>query len=204
MTHKGPSRVAFLAQTLWRFGRVVLFGLVFLFVMGNFHEIGHTVIARVLGDGSAHYVLYQARGQSTCLGCNLYDSSRLSDDANILVNFGGVLFTQLLCWSAILLLARGARRLEPWMALTVIVITWSGDVILQLVQGLQTEVPAVLPRGPEISYTDYLAVIWFMRDRTGMSAVTLKLSLLVATIIYSGLLLLATRWALRRRDSKKT
>ncbi len=184
---------------MWKPVRVVLFGLVFLFVMGNVHEIGHTVTARLLGDGSAHYLLYQARGQSTCFGCNLYDSSSLSDTANTLVNFGGVLFTQLLCWSAIFLLARRDRpRLEPWMALTAIVITWSGDLILQLVQGLQAEIPNQLPRGPEMSYTDYQAVIWFLRDGTGISTADLKQGLLWATIAYSGLLLFATRWALRR------
>ena len=78
----------------------VLFGLVFLFVMVNVHEIGHTTVARLLGDDSAHYVLYQVQGQSGCLGCNLYDSSRLGDLANVFVNLGGVIFTQLLCWIA--------------------------------------------------------------------------------------------------------
>ena len=42
----------------------VLFGLVFLFVMVNVHEVGHTTVARLLGDDSAHYVLYQVQGQS--------------------------------------------------------------------------------------------------------------------------------------------
>jgi len=185
---------------MWKPVRVALFGLVFLLLTGNVHEIGHTVTARLLGDGSAHYLLYQARGQSTCVGCNLYDSSSLSDTANVLVNFGGVFFTQLLCWSSILLLARRDRpRLEPWMALTAIVITWSGDLILQLVQGLLAEIPDHLPRGPEMTYTDYQAVVWFMRNRTGISAADLKQGLLWATIAYRGLLLLATRWALRRR-----
>ena len=179
--------------------RVVLFGLAFLAVMVNAHEIGHTVFARLLGDDSAHYVLYQAQGRSACMGCNLYDSSRVGDIANVLVNFGGVVFTQLLCWIAILLLAGGERAVvKPWMLLSVIGITWSGDVILQLVQGLQANVPEALPRGPESTYTDYQAVVWFIRDRTGAAVADLKALLLLATIGYSGLLLLATRWAFER------
>jgi hypothetical protein len=179
--------------------RRVLFGLVFLFVMINFHEIGHTVFARLLGDDSAHYALYQAYGHGSCMGCNLYDSSRLSDILNILVNLGGVIFTQLLCWTAILLLAGRERAgLKRWMLLTAIVITWSGDVVLQLVQGLQANVPQVLPRGPESTYTDYQAVIWFIRDGTGATVADLKAVLLLVTIGYSGVLLLATRWALDR------
>src|SRR5437868_3645134 len=99
--------------------------------MVNVHEIGHTLVARLLGDASAHYVLYESGGHSSCLGCNLYDSSKLSDNANAIVNFGGVLSTQALCWGAIVLLARRSRpRLEPWMALTGIAIAWSGDLLL--------------------------------------------------------------------------
>jgi peptidase M50B-like protein len=177
---------------------VVLFGLVFLLLMVNVHEVGHTVFARLLGDGSAHYVLYQQRGSSTCMGCNLYDSSRLENVANALVNLGGVIFTQLLGWSAILLLARGRPAAPRWLLLTVIVITWSGDVILQLVQGLLANVPQELPRGPERTYTDYLAVVWFLRNQTGADASDLKIGLLIGTIVYSTLLVLATRWALER------
>ncbi len=137
------------------------------------------------------------------MGCNLYDSSRLGDAANVLVNFGGVIFTQLLCWTAILLLASGAQAMfKRWMLLTAIVITWLGDLILQLVQGLQASVPQVLPRGPEMTYTDYQAVVWFVRDQTGVAASDLKAALLVATIGYSALLLLATRWALKRRRAR--
>ncbi len=179
--------------------RRVLFVLVFVFVMINFHEIGHTVFARLLGDDSAHYVLYQADGRSSCMGCNLYDSSRLADIPNVLVNLGGVIFTQLLCWIAIFLLAGGERAgLKRWMLLTAIVITWFGDVVVQLVQGLTANVPQVLPRRAEITYTDYQAVVWFIRDQTGAAVSDLKTVLLLATIGYSGLLLLATRWALER------
>jgi hypothetical protein len=167
--------------------------------MVNVHEVGHTVFARLLGDDSAHYVLYEAQGRSTCLGCNLYDSSRLGDAANVLVNFGGLIFTQLLCWTAIVLLAGGERGvLRRWWLLTAIVVTWLGDIILQLVQGLPANIPQVLPRGPESTYADYQAVVWFIRDGTGAAASDLKAALFLATIGYSGVLLLATRWALDR------
>ena len=177
----------------------VVFGLAFLFVMVNAHEIGHTVFARLLGDDSAHYALYQAQGRSACMGCNLYDSSRLGDVANVLVNFGGVVFTQLICWIAILLLAGGERAVvKRWMLLSAIAITWLGDVILQLVQGLQADIPAALPRGPESTYTDYQAIVWFIRNQTGAAVSDLKAILLLATLGYSGLLFVATRWALDR------
>jgi hypothetical protein len=133
------------------------------------------------------------------MGCNLYDSSRLGDIANVLVNFGGVVFTQLLCWTAILLLAGGERAaLKRWMLLSAIGITWAGDLILQLVQGLPANVPDALPRGPESTYTDYQAILWFIRDQTGAAVADLKAVLLLVTLGYSALLLVATRWALDR------
>ena len=133
------------------------------------------------------------------MGCNLYDSSRMGDLANVLVNFGGVIFTQLLCWMAVLLLSAGERvAIKQWMLLSVIGITWLGDAILQLVQGLLASVPQVLPRGPESTYTDYQAVVWFLRDQTGVAASALQAALVVATFAYSALLLFATRWALKR------
>jgi hypothetical protein len=190
---------------LARFLRVVLFELGFLFVMVNVHEVGHTLFARLLGDDSAHYALYQAQGSSACMGCNLYDSSRLGDVANILVNFGGVASTQLLCWIAILMLAFPKPAVvRPWMLLSAVAITWSGDVVLQLAQGLAATVPVNMARGPERTYTDYQAVLWFLRDQTGVAASDLKAVLLLATIGYSTLLFLATRWALDRRRFRRT
>jgi len=182
-----------------RFLRFLLFGLAFLFVMVNVHEIGHTAVARILGDDSAHYVLYQAHREGGCLGCNLYDSSRLNDIANVIVNLGGVAFTQLLSWTAVLLLAGGERAmLKRWMLLSAVGITWAGDLILQLSQGLQANIPETLPRGPDSTYTDYQAVLWFIRDQTGAAVSDLKAVLLIATVGYSALVFIATRWALDR------
>ena len=88
--------------------------------------------------------------------------------------------------------------IKRWMLLSVIAITWSGDAILQLVQGVVANVPQYLPRGAETTYTDYQAVVWFTRDQTGAAVSDLKAALVLATIGYSALLLLATRWALKR------
>jgi len=60
----------------------------------------------------------------------------------------------------------------------------------------------VLPRGPESTYTDYLAIVWFMRDRTGATVSDLKEGLLLGTIAYSALLLIATWWAIKRTQSR--
>ena len=182
--------------------RAVLFTVVFTFIMVNWHEIGHTVVARILGDTSARYALYQATSHNTCAGCNLYNSATLSDSANIVVNSGGVLFTQLLAWAAILLMAFAPARIAPgWTLWIVIAITWLGDFVYQLVQGLTNGVPINLPRGPEMSYTDFTAVIWFARHATGWPVETLRIILIVGAILYSGLLAFTALWAVKRRGS---
>jgi hypothetical protein len=184
----------------WLVGRTVILVVLFTLFMVNFHEIGHTLVARAVGDPSAHYVLVQATKTSSCLGCNLYDSASLGDVANIVVNFGGVLFTQLLCWTAIVLMAVGNRRIFPsWVLWTVIVITWLGDLVFQLVQGLTAAVPASLPRGPNMSYTDFTAIAWFARHATGISADTWKLILLFGILAYSAVLAAAAVISARRR-----
>lgn len=186
----------------WRIVRLVLFVIAFTFLMINWHEIGHTVVARVLGDSSAHYVLYNSTATSSCAGCNLYNSARLSDSANIIVNFAGVLFTQILAWVAIVLMAsRSARVIPSSMLWTVIVVSWLGDLVFQVAQGLATAVPVNFPRGPEMSYTDFSAILWFAHHMTGVSVPTLRLLLIVGAMIYSGLLALAVLWAVKRRGS---
>ena len=94
----------------WRLGAVV--GLVVLgvpvvtVVMVITHEVGHTVVARLLGDTRARFLLY---GHG-CIGCNLYDSARLTPWGNVAVSLGGVLFTALLTVAAVLVLAWRGRR----------------------------------------------------------------------------------------------
>src|ERR1700680_4290670 len=75
---------------------VVLCAPVVTVVMVVTHEVGHTVVARLLGDGRATFVLY---GHG-CIGCNLYDSARLTPWGNVAVSLGGVLFTALLTVAA--------------------------------------------------------------------------------------------------------
>lgn len=189
-------------RTAWRVVRLVVFAIVFMFLMINWHEIGHTVVARALGDSSAHYALYNSTATSSCAGCNLYNSAQLSDSANIIVNFAGVLFTQILAWVAILLMASGSARAIPsGMLWIVIVVSWLGDLIFQVAQGLAAAVPVNLPRGPEMSYTDFTAIMWFANHMTGVSVPTLRLILIVGATLYSGLLALVVIWAVKRRRS---
>ena len=46
-----------------------------LFIMLNWHEMGHTAFARLFGDADASYALYKSHpgGRLACNRCNVYD-----------------------------------------------------------------------------------------------------------------------------------
>jgi hypothetical protein len=131
------------------------------------HEVGHTVVARLLGDGRATFTLYS----SHCIGCNLYDSQRLGPLANAAVSLGGVLFTGLLTVGALGVL--GWRRrpswLPSWLLVEVAAISFVGDFLWQIIQAAQLPVPAREPVGWGLGYTDLNAAVSFFSEGTGWS-----------------------------------
>jgi hypothetical protein len=118
---------------------IVLLAPVFLLSFVVIHEVGHTVLARLLGDPDS--VFYLARidpdGEGACLGCNIYDHTKLSTLGNFVVSLGGLLFTQVAALVALFLLPRmpyrsGIRRLLAAVALGFAFL----DVPVQVIQGL--------------------------------------------------------------------
>ncbi len=91
------------------------------------HEVGHTVVARLLGDPRATFLLY---GRS-CIGCNLYNSARFGPWANVAVSLGGVLFTVLLTVAAVVALGWGVgyTDLDAATSFASQATGWSHDVV---------------------------------------------------------------------------
>lgn len=81
---------------------------VFLLALIVVHELGHTAMARLLGDPSAVFYLVNNDEHSPCIGCTYYDVTRLSWGANLAVSLSGVLTGQLVALASIFLL--GYRR----------------------------------------------------------------------------------------------
>jgi hypothetical protein len=160
-------------QALVRWRRVLLVLLmiacvpVIVLVMIIVHEVGHTVLARVLGDGRATFTLYS----SHCIGCNLYDSQRLSPMANVAVSLGGVLFTGLAtvaalgaaCWR------RRPSWLPRWLLIELAAVCFVGDFLWQIVQAALLPVPVREPVGWGLGYTDLNAAVSFFSQATGWS-----------------------------------
>ena len=162
-------------------------------VMITVHEIGHTVVARLLGDGRATFILVG----NSCIGCNLYDSARQSPWGNVAVNLGGLLFTAALTLAAVAVLGwhRRPRWLPRWLACEIIAICFLGDFIMQIVQALQQlPVPAREPLGWGIGYTDLDAAVSFGSQATGLShGVVATIGMTVAVLYTAALIALFAR-----------
>ncbi len=161
------------------------------------HEIGHTVVARLLGDGRATFRLY---GHG-CTGCNLYDSQRLTRWGNVAVSLGGVWGTMLLTSAAVAVLAwRGRpRRVPRWLLAEVIVICFGGDLVWQFVQAVQQlPVPARESVGWGLGYTDLDAATSFGAQATGWSHQSVAVLGFSAAAFYTIALAISVRWAWRR------
>jgi len=175
---------------------VVLCAPVVTLVMVVTHEVGHTVVARLLGDPRATFVLYSRN----CIGCNLYDSARLTPWGNVAVSLGGVLFTALLTVAAVAALAWRGRPgwLPRWLLAEVIVICYGGDLVWQLVQAGQLPVPAREPVGWGLGYTDLNAATSFGSQATGWSHGVVAAIGFGAAALYTVAMVAAARWACRR------
>jgi hypothetical protein len=189
------------AAVRWR--RVVVVCLVLVcapvvtVVMVITHEVGHTVVARLLGESQATFRLVG----HDCYGCNLYNSAQLSPWGNVAVSLGGVWGTMFLTVVAVGVLAwrRRPRWLPRWLLAEVIVICFAGDLVWQFVQALQQlPVPAREPVGWGLGYTDLDAATSFGSQATGWSHGTVAAIGFSVAALYSVALAVAVRWAWRR------
>lgn len=175
-----------------RSGAAVAVGVVALpvltVVMICSHEIGHTVMAWLLGDRSARFVLIGSVRGSTCLGCNQWNSAALSSGANALVTLGGVLATALLTWVALWLLARRPRavggRLSRLLFWEVVALCLLGDTVWQVVEGLGVAVPTREPVGDGLQYVDLPAFVSFLGEATGWSHRAIEAAGLLLVTVY--------------------
>jgi hypothetical protein len=202
-----PDRLPAARAVRWRRGitltcLVVLAAPVVTALMILTHEVGHTVVARALGDGRATFRVY---GHG-CIGCNLYDSQRLSPWGNVAVSLGGLWGTMLLTVLGVVTLAwrRRPRRLPRWLLVEVVVICYIGDFIWQFVQAAEIPVPEREPVGWGIGYTDLNAATSFASQATGWSHDAIAAAGIAFACGYSLVLALVLRRAWRRTAPETT
>ncbi len=169
---------------------------VFLIASTVVHEVGHTVLARMLGDPASVFYLAKIDEHGTCLGCNIYDSAKLSWGGNLVVSLGGLLATQLVAVAALLLLQLRIERRPFQNILRIIALGFAFlDVAVQVIQGLLYN----LSRETWQTGVDLVDVMLLLQAKTGASQLLLKGLLLAATIAYlSGFV-----WLYRRQSKHR-
>ncbi|MGH7665972.1 MAG: hypothetical protein ACREOA_02935 [Candidatus Dormibacteria bacterium] len=181
-------------QIVIRLAQMLLWGIAVIaltFLMINIHEIGHTVAARLGGDSTASYHLYQTyrSGELDCIGCNVYDPSKLSFWGKFWNAAGGVLATQ-----AVAILALGAiryrvtRRTVGRLLKVFVVICVIGDALYQTVQALLA--PIATQSG--LTNVDFADALYLLHVRFGYSVIALKGSLTALTLLYVTVMLWLT------------
>jgi len=169
---------------------VVLLVPLYLAAYVSIHEIGHTTLARFLGDPDSVYYLIKIDENSRSIGRTEYDVSKLSWGANLLVSVGGMLATQVAAFVSLLLLR--FRRADHSMgrALSIMAFLFAFDVPFQLMQALAyRRTHPTWPTG-----VDFMNFMLLLQMELGLGLVLLKwlLSALV------GLYLAAFIWAYKR------
>jgi hypothetical protein len=160
---------------------IILLIPVFLVAFIVIHELGHTILARLLGDPNAVFYLAKMDEDSTCLGCNIYDPAKLSWGANLVVSLGGLLATQLFALVALFRLRSGPANISWQRILSTVALGFAFlDVPLQVVQGLFYN----LDRHSWPTNVDLMDFMLLLQAKLGASQLLLKGFLFIVTGIY--------------------
>ena len=154
---------------------------IFLVAFTVVHEFGHTILARLLGDPNSIFYLVRVESNSACFGCSIYDQSKLSWSANLVVNLGGLIATQLtaiLCLS----LLRFCNLNHFWQRiLSAIALGFAFlDIPVQVVQGLLYD----LNHHTWPTSVDLMDVMLLLQEKTSISQFWLKGFVFITAVIY--------------------
>jgi hypothetical protein len=175
---------------------LVLLAVGALLIALNLHEMGHTLAARAAGDSGAMYFLYRNDPHTgTCIGCNVYDETRLSYGGNLWVTVAGVLTTQVIAFG---LWLWGVRKephsLQRRLAL-LIALVFMVDVPLQVLQALFADVA----KQAQLTRVDLADTLYLVMQRAPVSALTLKAVLVGCMLAYAFLVAFVYARGKRRR-----
>ena len=177
-----PGRTS-IASRLMHTAKWVLILVALAFIMVNIHEIGHTVTARIGGDRSASYHLYQSypNGQIDCLGCNTYNPAHLRYWGKFWNAIGGVMATQCAAILALLVARYVAKRRVTRQILGLfMIICIVGDALDQMIQAL------FAPIGAQSGLTnvDFADALYLLHSRFGYPIAALKVCMGAVTLLY--------------------
>jgi hypothetical protein len=155
------------------------------------HELGHVAVMRLLGDDEAWFYLVKIEDDEQCLGCTTSGPNEVSWAGDVATRLGGLLATQTVALTALLLLSLRPRR--KWMVttLSIIALTFAFfDILAQVPQGLYYNIDNMkIDTG-----VDLVGVMLLIQMKVDASQYLLKGLLLTGALLY----LFAFLWFYRR------
>lgn len=156
------------------------------------HETGHVIVARLFGDATASFALYKSFPEGgQCIGCTT--TGELTDTASLFLSLGGVTATQF--FFIVIVIALGTKFLKfiPRLPAKILAALLFLDLPFQLWQAFFNHTPDVPHSG--VDFADFCQLV---SQQTNISAITIKIALLVVFVVYSLLII----WLYRTRSSQ--
>jgi hypothetical protein len=155
------------------------------------HELGHVAVMRLLGDDDAWFYLVKVDQNGRCLGCTTSGPQEVSWAGDVAIRLGGLVATQTVALTALVLLSLRPRRKWVVTALSVVALTFAFfDILAQVPQGLYYNLDHMnFETGVDL--VDFMLLIQMKVDA---SQYLLKGTLLGAAVLY----LIGFVWFYRR------
>ena len=173
---------------------VVLF-LFYSAVFISIHELGHVAVMRLLGDEDAWFYLVKVDQDGRCLGCTTSGPQEVSWAGDVVIRLGGLLATQTVALTALLLLSLRPRSKWIVRTLSVVALTFAFfDILAQVPQGLYYN----LDKMKFETGVDLVDLMLLIQMKIDASQTLLKGVILGAAILY----LVGFVWFYRRSRRK--
>jgi len=184
-------------RKILKFDFILLLIALLLVLIIVIHEIGHTALARLLGDPDSVFYLVKVKGDFACCGFTDFDTTKLSWGDNLVVSLGGLLATQLVALVALFLL-RFPQNNTLWRrALKAIALGFAFfDVPVQVIQASLYDLDhRVWPTN-----VDLMDVMLLLQTRIEASQIVLKAALFIIAAVYLVLII----WLYKRSSQPQT
>jgi hypothetical protein len=155
------------------------------------HEMGHVAVMRLLGDDDAWFYLVKMDQNDRCIGCTTSGPDEVSWAGDVAIKLGGLIATQTVALTALLLLSFRPRRKWIVTTLSIVALTFAFfDILAQVPQGLYHNIDNMKVE-TSVDLVDFMLLIQMKIDA---SQYLLKGLILGAAILY----LFGVVWFYRR------
>jgi hypothetical protein len=155
------------------------------------HELGHVAVLRLYGDEEAWFYLVKVDENGRCLGCTTSGQLEMPWTGQLLQSAGGLIATQTVALTALLLLSFRPRRRWMVRTLSIVALTFAFfDILAQVPQGLYYNLDQMMYK-TSVDLVDFMLLLQMKID-AGQSL--LKGVLLASSVLY----LFGFTWLYRR------